>query len=115
MTTTTAPANGQAAAYQRLRGHLAYLRLAAAAEALPSVLDAARDEHLPVLDALERLLAIEAEATAVRKLAAGCTSPPCPPPGPSMTTTSPPSPALTRPSSASWPPCGSSARPPTWS
>jgi DNA replication protein DnaC len=70
MTTTTAPANGQAAAYQRLRGHLAYLRLAAAAEALPGVLDAARDEHLPVLDALERLLAIEAEATAVRKLAA---------------------------------------------
>ncbi len=68
MTTTTAPASEQAAAYQRLRGHLAYLSLTAAAEALPAVLDAARDEHLTVLDALERLLGIEADATAARKL-----------------------------------------------
>ena len=69
MTTTTAPASQQAAAFQRLRSHLAYLRLTAAAEALPGVLDAARDEHLPVLDALEKLLGIEADATAARKLA----------------------------------------------
>jgi DNA replication protein DnaC len=69
MTTTTRPAaNEQAAAYQRLRSHLAYLKLTAAAEALPSVLDAARDEQLPVLDALERLMGIEAAATAARKL-----------------------------------------------
>lgn len=69
-TTTTVPAaNEPAAAYQRLREHLAYLRLSAAAEALPGVLDAARDEHLPVLDALERLMGIEAGATAARKLA----------------------------------------------
>ena len=63
------PASQQAAAFQRLRSHLAYLRLTAAAEALPGVLDAARDEHLPVLDALEKLLGIEADATAARKLA----------------------------------------------
>jgi hypothetical protein len=62
------PANERAAVFQRLRGHLAYLRLGAAAEALPGVLDAARDEHLPVLDAIEQLLGIEAEATAARKL-----------------------------------------------
>ena len=69
MTTTTAPASEQAATFGRLRGHLAYLRLTAAAEALPAILDAARDEHLPVLDALERLMGIEADATAARKLA----------------------------------------------
>lgn len=68
----TAPAarSAEAATYQRLRSHLAYLGLAAAAEALPAVLDAARDQHLPVLDALEQLLAAEADAVAARKLAA---------------------------------------------
>ena len=67
--TTAAPASNTAAAtYQRLRAHLAYLKLTAAAEALPSVLDTARLENLPVLDALERLLGTEAEATAARKL-----------------------------------------------
>ena len=70
MTTKAPPANKQAAAYQRLRGHLAYLRLTAAAEALPGLLDTARDEHLPVLDTLERLMGIEADATAARKLTA---------------------------------------------
>ena len=66
---TGAPPRNQAAdTYQRLRGHLAYLNLGAAAEALPAVLDAARDQDLPVLDALEQLMGIEAEATAARKL-----------------------------------------------
>jgi DNA replication protein DnaC len=68
----TAPAipaaNDAAAAYQRLRSHLAYLKLPAA-EALPTVLDAARDENLTVLDALERLLGTEAAAVEERKLA----------------------------------------------
>lgn len=76
MTTTTAagaaspaaPANEPAQTLRRLRDHLAYLRLGAAAEALPGVLDAARDEQLPVLDAIERLMGTEAEATAARKL-----------------------------------------------
>jgi IstB-like ATP binding protein len=68
---TAPPAAGsaEAATYQRLRSHLAYLGLAAAAEALPAVLDATRDQHLPVLDALEQLLAAEAGAVAARKLA----------------------------------------------
>lgn len=59
----------EASCYQRLRAHLAFLNLTAAAEALPDLLDAARDEGLSVLAALERLLAIEVEATEARKLA----------------------------------------------
>ena len=43
MTTTPAANDAAAAAYHRLRSHLAYLKLAAAAEALPGILDAARD------------------------------------------------------------------------
>ncbi len=69
MTAPAIPAaNDAAAAYQRLRSHLAYLKLPAAAEALPGILDAARDQHLTVLDALEQLLGIEAAAEQ-RKLA----------------------------------------------
>ena len=45
--------NADAAAYQKLRGHLAYLKLGAAIDALPGVLDAARDGQLSVLAALE--------------------------------------------------------------
>lgn len=55
--------------YQRLRAHLAFLQLPAAAEALPDVLDTARRQQLPVLTALERLLAIEVEVTEARRLA----------------------------------------------
>jgi DNA replication protein DnaC len=71
---TTAPpvpaaANDAAAAYQRLRSHLAYLKLGAAAEALPGILDAARDQDLSVLDAIEQLMGIEATAAEQRKLA----------------------------------------------
>jgi DNA replication protein DnaC len=62
-------ATGEAAAYQRLRGHLAYLKLNAAIEALPALLDDARDGRLPVLDALERLMGAEADAAQARKLA----------------------------------------------
>lgn len=58
---------GEAQAYQRLRGHLAELRLAAAGEALSGVLDSARDEDLPLVAALERLLAVEVEATRARR------------------------------------------------
>jgi DNA replication protein DnaC len=67
-TGTGTAANEPAAAYQRLRGHLAYLRLGAAAEALTGVLDAARDQDLPVLDAIEQLMGIQATASAARKL-----------------------------------------------
>ncbi len=71
--TTAGPApagSAEAASYQRLRGHLAYLGLTAAAEALPAVLDDARDHHLPALEAIEQLLAAEASAVAARKLTA---------------------------------------------
>jgi len=64
-----AAANDAAAACQRLRGHLAYLKLNAAAGALPSVLDAARDGQLTVPDALDQLMGTEATAAAQRKLA----------------------------------------------
>ena len=51
--------------YQQLRSHLAYLKLDAAADALAPVLDDADDAtHI---DILERLLAIEVEATSTRR------------------------------------------------
>ncbi|MGI9095017.1 MAG: ATP-binding protein, partial [Thermoleophilaceae bacterium] len=53
--------------YQALRGHLATLRLAAAAEALPGVLEAAKVEGLGHTAMLERLLAIEVTATEARR------------------------------------------------
>ena len=55
--------------YQALRGHLATLRLAAAAEALPSVLEAAKAEGLGHTAMLERLLSIEVTATEARRRA----------------------------------------------
>lgn len=74
--TATKPTTGveparmdQAQCYQRLRAHLAFLRLEAAAEALPEVLDAAREQNLPLLVALERLLALEVDTSEARRLA----------------------------------------------
>ena len=58
-----------ASLYQQLRGHLAALRLSAAAEALPSVLESARADDLGHTAFLERLLAIEVAATTARRLA----------------------------------------------
>ena len=69
-TTTKPPSSGaQASLYQQLRGHLAVLKLADAAEHLPAVLDAAATENLSVTAAMERLLAIEVDATQARRLA----------------------------------------------
>jgi DNA replication protein DnaC len=59
----------QAGLYQQLRAHLAVLKLHDAAEHLPAVLDAAREEKLGLTAALERLLAIEVDATEARRLA----------------------------------------------
>ena len=53
--------------YQQLRSHLATLRLATAAEALPSVLEQAKSEKLGHTAMLERLLALEVEATEQRR------------------------------------------------
>jgi DNA replication protein DnaC len=55
--------------YQRLRSHLHYLRLEAAAEALPAELEHARKAKLSHTAFLERLLRIEVEATEARRLA----------------------------------------------
>jgi DNA replication protein DnaC len=55
--------------YQRLRGHLAALRLQAAAEALPAELDHARAGQLSHTAFLERLLALEVTATEARRKA----------------------------------------------
>lgn len=64
-----APNTTEAASlYQRLRGHLAVLKLHDAAEALPSVLDKAAAEELSMTAALDRLLSIEVEATEARRL-----------------------------------------------
>jgi len=68
-TTPTAPSTGpQAAAYQRLRAHLAYLKLPTAAEQLPTILDAAGAEKLSTTATLERLLDAEVHATEDRRL-----------------------------------------------
>jgi DNA replication protein DnaC len=67
--TAATAANDAAAAYQRLRGHLAYLGLKAAADALPGLLDEARDGRVSLLDALEQLMGTEAEAAEARRLA----------------------------------------------
>jgi DNA replication protein DnaC len=53
--------------YQQLRSHLAYLKLNAAAEALPAHLDAAIKTKANPTEFLERLLAVEVEATEARR------------------------------------------------
>jgi hypothetical protein len=58
----------QAAAYQRLRAHLAYPKLAAAAEQVREVPDAARAEKLSPTATLEWLLQTEVSTTKGRRL-----------------------------------------------
>lgn len=65
MTTTTSPTS----VYNLLRGHLTALKLTAAAEHLPTVLEAATTEGLSTTATLERLLAIEVDHTNNRRLA----------------------------------------------
>jgi len=68
--TPTAPMTGpQASVYQQLRGHLATLKLTAAAEHLPAVLADAEQQGWSMTATLEHLLAREVEATEARKLA----------------------------------------------
>jgi DNA replication protein DnaC len=69
-TTLTAPMTAsQASVYQQLRGHLATLKLTAAAEHLPSVLADAETQGWSTTATLEHLLAREVEATEARRLA----------------------------------------------
>lgn len=58
----------EAESYQRLRAHLSFLKLPDAAEALPQLLDQAREQQLSPLVTLERLLATEVDATEQRRL-----------------------------------------------
>ncbi len=53
--------------YQRLRAHLAFLRMGAAAEALPGLLEEARTTRLSHSELLERLLAVEVDAVDERR------------------------------------------------
>lgn len=70
MTTEAMPMTGsQASLYQQLRGHLATLKLTAAAEHLPAVLAQAEAAAWSMTATLEHLLAREVEATEARKLA----------------------------------------------
>lgn len=62
-------ATSEALIYQRLRAHLAYLKLTDAAQALPRVLDSARAQGLSLTAALEHLLSIEVEAVEARRQA----------------------------------------------
>ncbi len=55
--------------YQKLRGHLAALKMTAAAEALPAELDHARAGQLSHTAFLERLLALEVDAAHARRQA----------------------------------------------
>ena len=72
-TSTASPTEPQSPAAvsvdQQLRGHLATLKLDAAAQALPGVLQTATDEAWTMTQALEHLLAIEVDATDARRLA----------------------------------------------
>jgi DNA replication protein DnaC len=56
-------------AYQEIRSHLAYLRLTAAAEALPGELEHAREADLGHSEFLRRLLEVEVTATETRRRA----------------------------------------------
>jgi DNA replication protein DnaC len=57
------------ATYQQLRGHLAYLKLAATAEHLPAALEAAERDKPGYTQFLHDLLDVEVKATEQRRLA----------------------------------------------
>ena len=58
---------GRDSRYQQLRGHLAYLNLAATAEVLPGALDHAAKTKQNHTEFLEQLLAVEVTATEARR------------------------------------------------
>jgi DNA replication protein DnaC len=100
-------------AYQQLRGHLHYLRLEAAAEALPAALEHAQQAKLGHTAFLEHLLGIEVTATQARRQQSRLRFAAFPAPGGWKASTSTPNPPSTAPSWPSWPPCGSSTSTPT--
>ena len=65
-----AQAAGEAEIYQRLRGHLDYLKLADATGALPRILDDARAAPHSVTATIEALLRVEVDAVEARRAGA---------------------------------------------
>jgi len=63
-------AAGEAALYQQLRGHLGYLKLADATDALPRILDTARAQQSSVTATIEALLRVEVDAVEARRAGA---------------------------------------------
>jgi hypothetical protein len=59
----------EASEYQKLRSHLAFLRMTAAAEALPGELERAMKDKLSHQGFLERLLGVEVSAVEERRRA----------------------------------------------
>ena len=55
--------------YQKLRAHLAFLRMTAAAEALPALLEEATTAKLSSQELVERLLSVEVDAVDERRRA----------------------------------------------
>jgi DNA replication protein DnaC len=103
----------ESSVYQRLRGHLAELRLSAAAEALPGELDQAAADGLSHTAFLERLLAVEVTATQARRQASLARFACLPAPWQLADFDFDASPRWTASSSPSWAPCGSPTTPPT--
>jgi IstB-like ATP binding protein len=114
-TSLTAPATAEAASrYQRLRGHLAALKLHAAAEALPGVLNEAVTEQLSLTAALERLLAIEVAENEARRLAGRLRFASLPTPATLAGFDVDAASGVDASSSMSWPPAAIWNRPPTF-
>ena len=82
--------------YQKLRAHLAFLRMTAAAEALPALLEEAAKNKLSSQALLERLLAIEVDSVSERRRVSLERFASLPSPFTSPTSTSPPSRPSTR-------------------
>jgi hypothetical protein len=84
--------------YQQARSHLAYLRMAAAAEALPAELEYAASQNLGHTSFLERLLDVEVTLPRPAAEPVSSASPRCPHRSGSVTSTS----TLSRRSTGSW-------------
>ena len=101
--------------YQQLRGHLAYLKLGAAADQLAQALEAAERDKPGYTQFLHDLLATEVAASEQRRLDGRMRfSRSSPPTKRSSSSTSPRNPPSTAGSSRTSPPCGSSRRRPTF-
>lgn len=99
--------------YQRLRAHLAFLRMGSAAEALPAELDHAIKNKLTHQAFLERLLAVEVDAVDDRRRASLARFASLPSPFTLADFDFSAQPCVDPNSSPNSPPCASSTTPPT--